>query len=216
MGRSRIGNSGGRAGASGMSPTGLARFLLFAAPIDATDHPPVARPRFVVLGLGNTLLGDDAAGPLAVEAFLAAYEVPEGVEVLDLGTPGLDLTPYLLDRDAVLVVDTVALDAPAGTVRRVERDEVLASDLSPRVSPHDPGVQEALHRVELATDRRLDVSLVGIVPLQHELGEPPSPEVCAALPRAAEEIRRWLAEHGLEPSPRHWAPRPRGASEERP
>ena len=55
-----------------------------------------------VIGLGNVFLGDDGFGPLVIETFRCSYECGESVEVIDLGTPGLDLAPYL-----VTVVSTV-------------------------------------------------------------------------------------------------------------
>ena len=52
-------------------------------------------PRVSVVGIGNVLLGDDGFGPLAVEMFRCEYECSPNVEIFDLGTPGLDLAPYL-------------------------------------------------------------------------------------------------------------------------
>ncbi len=60
-----------------------------------------------VIGLGNVFLGDDGFGPLAVETFRCQYACGPEVEVLDLGTPGLDLAPYLYGRKLVVIVDAV-------------------------------------------------------------------------------------------------------------
>jgi hydrogenase maturation protease len=68
------------------------------------SHPP---RRIAVLGLGNVLLGDDGFGPLAVEMFRRLYECDSKVEILDLGTPGLDLAPYLYDADLVVIADAI-------------------------------------------------------------------------------------------------------------
>ena len=56
-----------------------------------------------IVGLGNVFLGDDGFGPLAIETFRCKYECSPDVEVLDLGTPGLDLAPYLYDKRLVIV-----------------------------------------------------------------------------------------------------------------
>jgi len=42
-----------------------------------------------VLGVGNVLCTDDGLGPYAIKVLEAQYEFPEGVEVVDVGTPGL-------------------------------------------------------------------------------------------------------------------------------
>ena len=103
-----------------------------------------------VLGLGNVLMGDDALGPYTVRVFEAQYEVPEGVEVRDLGTPGLDLTPHLADLTRLILVDTVRSDGDPGDLRLYRLEEVLQHAPGPRVSPHDPGVKEALLSLRFA------------------------------------------------------------------
>lgn len=145
-----------------------------------------------MLGLGNTLLGDDAIGPSVVTELAAEHDFPESVQVLDLGTPGLDLTPYLLDVDAVLFVDAVRLGASAGTVRMLPREEILDAQLSPRVSPHDPGVQQALQLVELQRGLHLDASVLGVEPHDLTLGAPLSAPVAAAVPALKRAALDWV------------------------
>src|SRR6266508_490834 len=67
-----------------------------------------------VLGIGNVLMGDDGFGPYVVEALGARYEFPDNVSVIDVGTPGLDLAPFLIGADAIIVIDTVRSDGEAG------------------------------------------------------------------------------------------------------
>ena len=69
-----------------------------------------------VLGLGNVLMGDDGFGPAVVRAFENAYAVGPDVLVVDVGTPGLDLTPWLADVDRVIIVDTVKSELPPGAL----------------------------------------------------------------------------------------------------
>lgn len=161
-----------------------------------TCNPPL---RLAVLGLGNTLLGDDAIGPHVAERVAAAYELPDSVEVLDLGTPGLDLTPYLLDVDAVLFVDAVDYDAPPGSVRLFLRASMFESRLDARVSPHDPGVQQALQIVELSQGRTIDAAVLGVQPLGVELGAPLSPVVSDAIPDLEAAVIDWLKAHHVQP-----------------
>jgi hydrogenase maturation protease len=117
-----------------------------------------------VLGLGNVLMGDDGFGPAVVRAFLATYAVDGDVEAVDVGTPGLDLMPWLYDADRVIIVDTVKSDAPPGTLRVYDKEEILRHTPSVRVGPHDPGVKEALLTLEFAGRGPRDVVLVGVVP----------------------------------------------------
>ena len=72
----------------------------------------MTKPGICVIGLGNVLLGDDAFGPLVVETFLRDYDYGPNVEVLDLGTPGLDLAPYMHDCDVLLIADANSDERP--------------------------------------------------------------------------------------------------------
>jgi hydrogenase maturation protease len=63
--------------------------------------------RIGVIGIGNVLMGDDAFGPHVIRVLQAGYAFAPGVDVQDMGTPGLDLTAYLAGLDALVLVDTV-------------------------------------------------------------------------------------------------------------
>ena len=47
----------------------------------------------LILGLGNVLCSDDGLGIAAVERLREAYDIPDGVLVLDGGTLGMSLLP---------------------------------------------------------------------------------------------------------------------------
>ena len=64
-------------------------------------------PLVRVLGLGNVLMGDDALGPWVIHFLVETYAFPPEVEVVDVGTPGLDLVPYVAGPCGIILVDTV-------------------------------------------------------------------------------------------------------------
>ena len=107
-------------------------------------------PVTTIVGLGNVLMADDAFGPYFVRWFQAHYELTEDVEVVDLGTPGLDLYPHLVHRDVVIIADTVRSNGEPGDLRVYQRDEILQHSPQARVSPHDPGLKETLLSLEFA------------------------------------------------------------------
>jgi hydrogenase maturation protease len=155
-----------------------------------------------VIGLGNVLLGDDAIGPLVTAHLQARFHIPAGVEVLDLGTPGLNLQPYLHDRSALVLVDAIRSSAPAGTIERYDRDDLMRRPPPPRVSPHDLGLKESLRLAELAEGRPIPVTLVGVVVERTAQGEAMGPSVAAALDPALDAVRRALLEHDVRLEPR--------------
>ena len=148
--------------------------------------------RIGVIGLGNVLMGDDAFGPWVVQTMLAEFAFPEDVSVEDLGTPGLDLIPYVADLEALVLVDTVRSSSPPGTIRLYRRDELLKHAPHARLSPHDPGVKEALLTAEFAGKGPREVLLVGAVPADTAMGVRLSPALREAVPRAVAEVLREL------------------------
>ena len=121
-------------------------------------------PACAVLGLGNVLMGDDGFGPFATRTFTSVFAPHADVAVIDAGTPGLDLAPYLMDRDAVIVIDTIRLDAPPGTMRIYRKPALLQAPPAQRLGPHDPGLAATLMLLELQGSAPREVVLVGVVP----------------------------------------------------
>jgi hydrogenase maturation protease len=163
------------------------------------SHPPA---RIAVVGLGNVLMGDDAFGPYVVQILEAGYAFPRDVAVLDLGTPGLDLTSHLTGLEHLILVDTVRSEGRPGDLRTYRRAEILGHSPSPRRSPHDPGLAEALLIVELEGRGPRGVLLVGVIPesAQGRLGL--SRAVRQSIPGAVREVLRELDRLGAPASPR--------------
>jgi hydrogenase maturation protease len=141
-------------------------------------------------------MGDDGAGPHALAVFEAQYQVPEEVMVLDIGTPGLDLVPHLTGVDALLLVDTVFSDAPAGTIRAYDKSTLLRAKLPPRLSPHDPAVGQCLAMLEIAGSGPREVLLIGIVPEKTSFGAGLTQSVQDAIPAVVERIVQELRARG--------------------
>jgi hydrogenase maturation protease len=165
--------------------------------------------KVAVYGLGNVLMGDDALGPYAVEILRANYDVPDDVTLADLGTPGLDLAPYLDGLDALVLIDTVQADGAPGEVHTYRLPDIVRHPPGPRLSPHDPGVKESLLLAGFTGHGPGEVLLVGVVPESTATGVGLSGPVRAALPRvvttAVAEIRRL----GLPVAARRRVERPR-------
>jgi hydrogenase maturation protease len=156
-------------------------------------------PLVRVLGLGNVLMGDDALGPWVIHRLEATYVFPPEVEVVDVGTPGLDLVPYVAGPCGIILVDTVhAKDVAPGTVKLYDRDALVKFGPKPRLSPHDPGVTEAILAVEMAGEPPAFVTLVGVVPGSVKTGVGLTPELQDAVVRAADEIVVDLLARGFD------------------
>lgn len=155
-----------------------------------------------VIGLGNVLMADDGFGPYVVHALHAAYEFPPEVSVIDVGTPGLDLTPYLMHADKLIVVDTVRSDGPAGTIRCYRKDDILRHAPLPRLGPHDPGLKETVLALDFDGSGPDEVLLVGVIPEKTEASPRLTNAVRAVVPRAVSEVLHELERLGAPAAPR--------------
>ena len=80
------------------------------------------RGRILVAGIGNVFFGDDAFGVEVIER-LRKRSLPQGVELMDAGIRGLDLTYALLDGyDAVVWIDAAPRGGEPGTLYVIEPD----------------------------------------------------------------------------------------------
>jgi hydrogenase maturation protease len=155
-----------------------------------------------VLGIGNVLMSDDGFGPYVVRLLEATYECPPGVEFIDVGTPGLDLTPYLLGIEAVIFVDALSSGGNAGEIRVYDREDILRHPPQPRTGGHDPAMKEALLTVQAAGAGPRDVTLVGVVPAWIATGVVLSPQVQKSVGLAMLSVVRALKSVGVILTPR--------------
>ena len=152
-----------------------------------------------VLGIGNVLMSDDGFGPYVARLLDATYEPMPGLEFVDVGTPGLDLTPYLLDSDAVIFVDTVSSHGTPGEIRIYDRDDIVRHPPQTRTGGHDPAMKEALLTVQAAGAGPKHVTLIGVIPAWIATGVALSPQVQGAVGRAINAVVRTLASLGVRP-----------------
>ena len=127
--------------------------------------------KILIGGIGSVLLGDDGVGPHVIHLLESRYSFDESVTVVDLGTPGLDLVAHLSGLDAVILVDSVKNDAPAGTVTLYGRDEILrGSATQVRMDPHSPALSESLLIADFTGEGADEVLLIGITGQHYEVG----------------------------------------------
>lgn len=164
--------------------------------------------RIGVLSVGNVLMGDDGIGPFVLKILESRYEFPANVILHDLGTPGLGITSFFADYDAVILIDAVSAKGLPGDVRLYRKDQLVRVPIPQRVSPHDPALVEALLFAELSGTCPGEVLLVGIVPAVTELGCRISPPVRAAVVPAISAILAELTRLGVPPNLRECALQP--------
>lgn len=154
-------------------------------------------PRTLVLGLGNILMRDEGVGVRVVERLLQRCEFPAEVQVLDGGTLGLDLLPWVEDVDRLLVIDAVDMGAEPGAITRLEGEEVPAF-LGVKISPHQMGLADLLAAARLCGRFPQELVLWGVQPAVIEVGLELSPSVDAQIETLVESVLAGLTQWGIE------------------
>lgn len=154
--------------------------------------------RVLIGGIGNVLSGDDGVGPYTVRLLNSLYEFSEGVEVADLGTPGLDLVAHLSGADALILVDSVANNEAAGSVTLYTKEDVLRHGPAPvRMDPHSPALTESLFIADMAGGAPADLLLVGITGADLDHGPGLSDPVREAVDKAIAAVLAELDRLGV-------------------
>jgi len=159
--------------------------------------------RILVLGIGNILWADEGFGVRCVEALNAGWEFPPQVELMDGGTQGLYLLPYVQEADCLLVFDAVDYGDTPGTLREVVGDLVPRFMGAKKMSLHQTGFQEVLAAAEMTEKLPGELVLIGVQPEELEdYGGSLRDVVKAQMPAALDIAFAWLERWGASPKKR--------------
>lgn len=139
-------------------------------------------------GIGNVLLGDDAVGPYVLRVLESQFSFGEDVELVDLGTPALDLTHQIVGLRSLILIDSIAGDGAAGTVMLYRKQDILRITPAERLDPHSPALSECLLTAEMLGASPEHVLLVGIVGAQYQPGQPLTAAVRESVAKAIAEV----------------------------
>ncbi len=156
----------------------------------------------LILGIGNLLWADEGFGIRCVEALAEGWRVPDGVRVMDGGTQGLYLLPYVEAARRLVIFDAVDFGLPAATLRIMRGDEVPQFLGAKKMSLHQTGFQDVLATARLRGWAPEALVLIGCQPVELEdYGGGLRPEVAAQIDPAIAAARAELAGWGLEVAP---------------
>ncbi|MEP6471160.1 MAG: hydrogenase maturation protease, partial [Acidobacteriota bacterium] len=154
--------------------------------------------RTLVAGFGSVLLGDDGFGVRVLD-LLSKGALPPGVELLEVGTGGLNLVLTLMSRFSDLViVDAVRQGRTPGTLCTFHPVERASQPAETGVDPHFAEPTRAMGLAAALGVLPGRVTVVGCEPGSCELGLELSPAVGRAVESAVEAIREMI---GAETNP---------------
>ena len=118
----------------------------------------------LILGIGNLLWADEGFGVRCVEALNARYAFPHDVCVMDGGTQGIFLLPWVRRAARLLIFDAIDFGLPPATLRLITGDDVPRYMGAKKVSMHQAGFQEVLSSAQLAGEFPGEIALIGVQP----------------------------------------------------
>jgi len=152
----------------------------------------------LILGIGNILWADEGFGVRVVQALAQAYEFPPSVSLLDGGTQGLALIPYVQAVDTLVIIDAVDFQLQPGTLVELRDAEVPAYLGAKKMSLHQISFQEVLALCQLLGNCPERLLLVGVQPeILEDYGGSLSAVVKRQMPAATACVLDYLAGLGI-------------------
>lgn len=146
-----------------------------------------SKPRIAVIGIGNPMMSDDGIGPRLV----AEHEgsVP-GVDLIDMGTGGMQLVHVLAGYDAVLIIDSVDMGLSPGESRVFSPDDVVSFKETRAYSLHDWDLMRSIEISRQLGEAPAKILILAIQPGCLEMREGLSAVVEGGIPGYVEAIGR--------------------------
>lgn len=152
----------------------------------------------LILGIGNVLWADEGFGVRCVEALNERYQFSSSVCVMDGGTQGLFLLPWVSSARRLLIIDAIDFELEPGTLKLIVGDDVPSYMGVKKVSMHQAGFQEVLCSAQLAGEPPDEIALVGVQPeLLNDYGGSLTATVKAQLDPALELVCDVLRSWGV-------------------
>ncbi|MEM8709498.1 MAG: hydrogenase maturation protease, partial [Planctomycetota bacterium] len=168
-------------------------------PMDAPYDPnaPLPGPPVCVIGCGNLLRGDDAAGPILIRR-LWDLGTGEHTRLVDGGTAGMDVAFQMRGAERVILIDACTVGDEPGTLFRVPGDAIADLPAPTDIHSHSFRWDHALAFARwLLKDQypsEVEVWLIEAESMGH--GAPLTEKVAAAVEDLAQRLAR-----ELEPEP---------------
>jgi len=153
----------------------------------------------LVLGIGNILWADEGFGVRCVEELNANWEFPRHVRLMDGGTQGMFLLPWISNVSSLLIFDAIDFGLEAGELRIIRDDDVPQYMGAKKVSMHQTGFQEVLSSARLLSGRPEQLALIGVQPERlDDYGGSLRDGTRRRIPEALESALAVLQEWGVE------------------
>lgn len=151
-----------------------------------------------VVGIGNIIMQDEGFGVRCAEYLQKITDYPDFVQIIDGGTLGMDLMPYIAGTKKLLLIDAMNIDAPIGSFHSFTGDELNAY-FKDKISVHDLGVNDMLAVLKLTDNPIEEVVVMGVKPEVVSMGLDMTEKIAEKVPEVAQKAKeladKWVVEY---------------------
>lgn len=141
--------------------------------------------KILIIGIGNLLCRDEGIGVHVIER-MKALELPDHVELLDIGTSTMDLISYLEGVKKLVVIDAMKAGGIPGTIYKCRPEDLLPTEDGP-ISLHEIGLIETLDMVK-KKGLEMETVIFGVEPKVLDWGMELSDAVKIRIPAIIEAV----------------------------
>ncbi len=138
-----------------------------------------------IIGIGNTLKGDDGIGVILARK-IEEKDLPSDVKVIIVGTGGMKILHRLKDLEKAIIVDAVQFEGDPGEHVFFSPEEVRS--LRESRGTHETNLLDVLELSEKVGEAPDNVLILGIQPKNNNMGSKVSPELEKRIPELVEEL----------------------------
>lgn len=142
-------------------------------------------------------MGDEGVGVHAIRALKESYSLPENITLIDGGSMGLDLLPFLENTAKLLIVDAVFSGSQAGSIHVYEGPGIPAV-LSHKTSVHQIGLKDLIFALNFMNKSPEEICLIGVEPENMDILLDLSPRLKEVFPHLIRAIITRLSRWGVE------------------
>ncbi|TFH35243.1 MAG: hydrogenase maturation protease [Dehalococcoidia bacterium] len=138
-----------------------------------------------IIGIGNPMMADDGIGPRLISELEG---LDPCVDLIDMGTGGMQLVHVLAAYDSVIIVDSADMGLSPGESRVFSPGEVVSLKVTRAYSLHDWDLMRSIEISRELGEAPERILILAVQPGSLDMREGLSPEVERGIPAYIEEI----------------------------
>jgi len=124
------------------------------------------KKKILIAGVGNLLFTDEGIGVHIIKE-LSRKDLPEYVELAEIGTATFELSRFMEGKDKVIIIDAIISNELPGTIYKLTPDELKKEKTKFLTSLHQYGILDALES-SAQMGNKPETIILGITPKDYK------------------------------------------------